>query len=210
MKQWRVGTLSMGITLLLMGVAVAVSIWSGTGAYNMLLWVAPLVFILLGAEILLYIWFAGSERTTLRYDWISLFIVGMIGSFSLAMAGLISTGILDELRGAMRQMERTALIETAPISVPEKIDKIVVQALRPVSVDQVDGGKVQLLGQVQYWAAEPIDTSEQLISTSVVGTVMYVMVGEFERHNGPIQSNAYNAQMTLILPKSIKIEQRGF
>ncbi|MFX3634657.1 MAG: hypothetical protein ACE3L7_17155 [Candidatus Pristimantibacillus sp.] len=211
-KGWRVGSLSMGITLLLLGVAVAISIWSGMDSVSLLLWVAPVVFILLGSELLLYLRFAGNEKIMLRYDWMSIFFVAVIGSGSIVMASLASTGVLDEFQEALQRTERSIVVQSEPVSVPDGIQKIVVQAFRPIQLDEGTSRDLQLVGQVQYWSVKPFEKSEteDILSANVVGSTMYVMVGSYEHKNGAFVSETVNAQLTLVLPKEIEVVQRGF
>lgn len=210
MKAWRVGSLSMGITLLLLGAAVAISVWSGTEALNTILWVAPLVFILLGGELLLYLWLAGNERIIIRYDWMSVFFVAIIGTGSIAMAAFSSTGLLGQFRESLQVEDRTAIVQTEPVNVPENVSKIVVQSFKPVKLDEGDGRDVVLLGQLQYRAVDPLEHPDRMISTNTVGSTMYVMVSRPDYKNGSIVSESVHPQLTLILPKDIEVEQREF
>lgn len=89
-RTWRVGSLSMGITLMLIGTALAVSLWQDAEAYELLLWVAPVVFVLLGAELLIYLRTAGKHGMIVRYDWISVLFVG---APELSSGGLSETVI---------------------------------------------------------------------------------------------------------------------
>lgn len=210
MREWRVGSLSMGITLLLIGISIAVSIWSGTDALNALLWVAPVVFILLGAELLIHLKLSGKEKPVMRYDWMSMFYVAVIGAGSLLMASFASTGLLGEVRDQLQMMERTAIVQSDPVTVPDGIKKIVVQSLRPVQLDQGESRAVQLLGQVQYWSPKPLKQPEQMVATSTVGSTMYVLINGFEHKDGVIGSESVNQELTLVLPQEIEIEKRGF
>ncbi|WP_138756115.1 hypothetical protein [Paenibacillus sinopodophylli] len=209
-RTWRVGSLSMGVTLMLIGTALAVSLWQDIEAYEVLLWVAPIVFIMLGAELLLYLKFSSSERAVVRYDWISVFFVGVIGMVSLGLALLMSTGLFDELQRGLHMTERSAFVESKTIKVPADISKIVVQALDGVEIDQTDGRELQLLGQIRYWSAEKLDRLDnKMLQTKVVGTTMYVMVGLVERREGGLFSDTVDAGLTLVVPKGIEVVEKG-
>ncbi|GGG86899.1 hypothetical protein [Paenibacillus radicis (ex Gao et al. 2016)] len=210
MKAWRVGSLSMGVTLLLLGAAIAVSIWNGTDSVNLLLWVAPVVFILLGTELLLYLWLAGTERTVMRYDWMSVFFVSVLGVGAVAMVSLTSTGLLGEFRQSLQITERTAVVKTDAVKVPDTVKKIIVQSFEQVQLDKAEVQDVRLLGQVQYWAVEPMKQPESIISTDTVGSTMYVMIGSFQQKNRGIVSESYHPKLTLVLPQGIEVEERGF
>lgn len=207
-RTWRVGSLSMGVTLVLMGTALAVSLWQNLEAYEVLVWIAPIVFVMLGAELLLYLKFSGSERAIVSYDWISIFFVGVIGTASIGLALLMSTGLFDELQRGLNMTQRSAFIETNAVEVPASIQKIVVHSLNRIELGETDTHEVQLIGQVRYWSAEKLDKMDML-QTKTIGTTMYVMIGALERRDGGIVSDTVDPQLTLVLPKDIEIVQRG-
>lgn len=206
---WRVGSLSMGITLMLIGTALAVSLWQDIEVYEMLLWVAPIVFILLGAELLIYLKLSGSDHTIVRYDWISVFFVGVIGSCSLVLALLLSTGVFDELKRGMQMTQRSAFVDTVEEAVPDQITKIIVHTLGEVEINESNSRHLQLFGQVRYWSAEPLSNiNHNIMRTNTIGTTMYVMIGTVDRRDGGFISDTVNAQFTLVLPEGIEVQVR--
>lgn len=211
MRTWRVGSLSMGVTLILIGTALAASIWQDIEAYEMLLWVAPVVFIMLGAELLLYLKFSGSDRAIVRYDWISVFFVGLIGTASLALALLMSTGIFDELQRDLQTTQRSVFVQPQPLQVPDNINRIVVQSIGGVDIEETDAREAKLFGQVRYWSSEPlIDPDKELMQTTIAGNTLYMIIGTFDRRDGGLVNDAYDSQLTLALPKGIEVERRGY
>jgi len=208
-RTWRVGSLSMGITLMMIGTALAVSLWQDIEAYEMMLWVAPVVFIMLGAELLLYLKFSGSARAVVRYDWVSVFFVGMIGTVSLGLALLMSTGVFDELQRGLNTMQRSAFVSTSKVEVPVNIDKIVIQSQNPIEIEAADSSALQLIGQVSYWSADQLKQSDdKWLSTTVSGNTMYVMVGAVDRKDGGLVTDYVNAQLTLVVPSGIEIVEK--
>lgn len=200
----------MGVTLMLIGTALSVSLWTDIDSYDMLLWVAPVVFILLGVELLLYLKISGSERAIVRYDWISVFFVGIIGTASLGLALLMSTGLFDELQRGLHMTQRSAFVETQTVPVPADVKKIVVQSMDGVELGETETREVQLFGQVRYWSAEPLTRlDDQIMRTNTVGSTLYVMIGTIERRDGGLISDSVNPQLTLVLPKGVEVEQRG-
>ena len=205
---WRVGSLSMGITLMLMGTALAVSIWQDAEAYELLLWVAPIVFILLGAELLIHLKLSGSRHTQLRYDWMSVFFVGCIGIASLLLALLMSTGLFDQLKDITQTTQRTAIVNADKIAVPAEIKKIVIQAVDPVTIEESNMREAQLLGQIRYWSAKPNTTiNEDIMQTKVVGTTMYFIIGSMDRRDGGLITDTIRPMLILSLPKDIEVQR---
>lgn len=208
-RTWRVGSISMGVTLMLIGTALAVSIWQDAEAYELMLWVAPIVFIMLGAELLLYLKFSGSERAIVKYDWVSVFFVGMIGTISLGLALLMSTGVFDELQRGLNTMQRSAFVSTSKVEVPSTINKLVVQSMYNVEVEAADSSSLQLIGQVRYWSADPLKQSDdKWLSTSITGNTMYVMVGSVDHKDGGMFSDQVNPQLTLLVPAGVEVVKK--
>lgn len=208
-RSWRVGSLSMGVTLLLMGTALAVSLWQNIEAYEILMWVAPIVFIMLGAELLLYLKFSGSEHTIVRYDWISVFFVGTIGIVSLGLALLMSTGLFDELQRGLQMTQRSAFVETKTEQVPVTINKIIVDSLSGINIDEIDTREIKLLGQIQYWSSDKLERlDDKILKINTIGSTMYVLIGSVDHKDGGLISDTVAAQLTLMVPKGVEIVQR--
>lgn len=207
-RTWRVGSLSMGVTLILMGTALAVSIWQDIESYEMLMWVAPIVFIILGAELLLYLKFSGSDRAIVRYDWISVFFVGVVGTASLGLALLMSTGLFDELKRELQMIQRSAFVETEKVQIPANVDKIVVNAMSSVDFSETETRELQLIGQVRYWSVDKAERlDDNIMRMNTVGNTLYVRIAAIEHKDGGFVSDTISPQLTLIVPKGVKIEQ---
>ncbi|MFD0590486.1 hypothetical protein ACFQZE_21070 [Paenibacillus sp. GCM10027627] len=210
-RSWRVGTLSMGFTLMLIGTAFAVSLWQEIDAYDMLLWVAPLVFILLGLELLIYLFVSGKRDTVIRYDWISVFFVGLVGFASVVMALLMSTGLFDELERQMKTTERTVYVESEKAAVPDKIIKIVLQSPVEIAIDKTSGQELQLLGQIRYWSDEALSretASKNIMTTKTIGDVMYVFVNPPDAVAGSWFSVSADPGLTLAIPDGVALDRR--
>lgn len=205
----RVGSLSMGITLLLIGAALAASLWMDAKAYDMLLWVAPLVFILLGAELLISLKRTGNGDAVLSYDWVSVFFVGLLGAASLLFAAFTSTGIMEEIRHAVTATERSVYVDTAANEVPEGVTKIVVQSFEPLTVEEGDVRQIRLIGQIRYRSEEPLRQNEEdMVHVTVTGKTMYVMVGTAQHTGGRFSDDRIETNLTLLVPEGIEIENR--
>lgn len=76
-RRWRVGTLSMGLSLLFLGGLVMASQWKGADVFETTLAWWPIIFILLGLEIVIYtLWFRGKGK--MYYDVLSVLFVGFL------------------------------------------------------------------------------------------------------------------------------------
>lgn len=82
MRQWRVGSLSMGIFLIVLGAALLLNRIGGIDASEILFKWWPVILILLGLEILGHEYFSKGTSPKIKYDGISVFIIIIILVFS--------------------------------------------------------------------------------------------------------------------------------
>lgn len=83
-REWRVGTLSMGVLLIVLGCVLFVSQIQGWSSIQIIFKLWPLVLIMLGAEILGFLFFSRKENSVVKYDGFSIFIILVIVFFSVA------------------------------------------------------------------------------------------------------------------------------
>ena len=78
MRQWRVGTLTMGIMLIVLGVVILISQFKNASILTAVLKWWPLALILLGCEVLAYIAFSKAGQERVLYDGFSIFLIVII------------------------------------------------------------------------------------------------------------------------------------
>ncbi len=83
MRRWRVGSFSMGISLIFVGVLLLLGqIKAIQSVYLILTW-WPIVLIILGIEILVHIYLSKEEDPKVKYDVFSMIIISVLIVFSL-------------------------------------------------------------------------------------------------------------------------------
>lgn len=100
MRSKRVGTISMAIVLIGLGLTMFIAQISKISAIELAIKFWPLVLILLGGEILWYSVQAKKEKEEIkiRYDVFSVFIVMVILFTNIVIYGLMETGVLDYIK----------------------------------------------------------------------------------------------------------------
>ena len=98
MKNKRVGTISMGIVLIFFGILMFVSQVSSFSAVEIFIKFWPGILIILGLEILYYVYTNKSEETKIKYDGFSIFIVTVILILNMFIYGLMETGVMDLIK----------------------------------------------------------------------------------------------------------------
>ena len=97
MRTWRVGTFSMGASLVFLGLILFFSRFLDLNLVQVMTSWWPLLLVVLGIEILLYLILSRQEKPLLKYDFLSIFFVGLIGTVDIAFALLSATGNMGKV-----------------------------------------------------------------------------------------------------------------
>ncbi|MFH5187008.1 hypothetical protein ACHHV8_32970 [Paenibacillus sp. TAB 01] len=213
MKKWRVGTLSMGISLIMLGTVLFTSQWRGTEAFDAFLTWWPIVFVLLGLEILGYLVFAKKENSVLYYDMLSLFFVGVLCIGCLGFALLTSTGLLNEVRSMLGAVEQTKDLPAVKEALGEGVKKVIVQSPdQDIKVDQSTERSVQVFGtyreRVRAGEQEQTLAKDQVVSVHTVGDTLYVQIKRLPQERG-LDSFYPWMSVTVVVPQDVQVERRG-
>jgi len=206
-KVWRIGSLSMGITLIMIGVAFAASLWQEFSALVLMQWVTPFVFIMLGGEVLLQIKFVNHERYEVKFDWLGTFFVAIVGIGALIAAAVMSTGIFDEMKKGLNLKQQTLFVQEENIIISEKIDRIVVKTFLPVQIEEHDElSKVQLTGSIQYESAERLGQQiEQYMHTQITSSTLYIFINNIDQNRSGFVNERVNSKLVLNVPSGKEI-----
>jgi len=95
MREWRVGTLSMGLLLMGSGIGLLYAQFNRIAVVDMTLKWWPLIFILLGVEVLVQYYFRKNEDSKIKYDVFSIFIILIIVLAGVAVQSASEFGLID-------------------------------------------------------------------------------------------------------------------
>jgi hypothetical protein len=87
MRKWRVGTLSMGILLIIVGILLLYGELNGISTINLIFTWWPVILITLGIEVLAHVYFSIEESPKIKYDGFSIFIILLIVLVTLSAYG---------------------------------------------------------------------------------------------------------------------------
>ncbi|QGQ93449.1 hypothetical protein EHS13_00150 [Paenibacillus psychroresistens] len=209
-KRWRVGTLSMGVSLISLGLTLLVSSWQGIIAFDTLIKLWPIIFVLLGCEILLYLFLSRSEKPILHYDVFSIAFVSFLCLCCLLFSLLTSTGLMEEFRYTINSNVATADLPDTKFDVPVGIEKIIVQtADRKLKIDTNSLPEIRLLGiyqkDVTLKSEQPALKSEDVVTTKTIGKTMYVLIKQLPEKRG-FERDQPVSSMILVVPQAIPVE----
>ncbi|TDA70301.1 MAG: hypothetical protein D9V47_01810 [Clostridia bacterium] len=209
-RQWRVGSFSMGLVLVLLGVALLVA-QDGPGRVLELVhrwW--PVTPILLGGEILLAGYFVRDEKPRLKYDWLAIIAVIAVVMFTLGLAGLAASGVLPALERSFSAAEYTVALPELSIPPGEGVTGIVVQGAGDrVEIRSSTGPEVLLFGQAHIRAVSEQEArslaSLAAASTRRAGDTLFLTLSDVPvpRDFSPGHPEQ---QWTLLVPAGMRLE----
>jgi hypothetical protein len=210
MRTWRVGTISMGASLLFLGVFLLLSQFAGWDLTRVMISWWPIILIVLGIEILVYLFLAKSEKPILKYDFLSIFFVGIIGMAGIGFAVISATGLLDVVDETLSREERTLDLPTLSQALEGNIKRVVVNAEHyPVHVEGTPSQEVSVFGTYTSSVSKgkgPITEVEDYLSVNKKGDTLYLNVKRM-----PEESIAFNhyygsIDATILVPENVKLE----
>lgn len=216
MRKWRVGTLSLGVLLIALGVIILIAQVNQYRILDTMLTWWPIVLILIGGEILWQIYTSKDQDPRVRYDVFSMFIILVVVSFSIGMYALTSTGVLEMVTRAVSSRNMTLEIPRSSFEVDNSIEEIIIKAPRESLNLEVSAGKnlvmfgTATLDAVDEKEAEGI-IEQGKMSVNREGEKLYVSIVPMPR-SGDMKPGVYDVRYTLLLPKGkkIRIESTGY
>jgi hypothetical protein len=212
MKSWRVGTLSMGLSLVLVGITLLISMWNGSTAFDTLITWWPIVFVLLGLEILIYVAIKGKEQSVVHYDMFSILFVGVLCFLCIGFALAAGSGLTQEIRQALGSENRTYDLPEIEQSIPAGVTKIIVQSSGAVpTIDTITSREVHLFGNYNVTHSQedaPVLHVDDVASIRTIDHTMYISIKELPKHVGLNESYPHTT-LTLAFPQDVPYELRG-
>ena len=209
MRVWRVGTISMGASFILLGIVLFLSQWRGGEVYSLFLSWWPFILIVLGIEMLVYLGLA-KEEGRIKYDFLSIFFVGILGTLALSFMLLSVSGLVEDFRDVLRGEEYTLDLPIVAEQVPEGIERIIVEAHHhPLTIETSDEQLLQVFGTYETnQADQELAGFNEYVNYYKSGDILYVTFKKL-----PTKTGIFHSQMqmkpTFIVPNNIDLEVRA-
>lgn len=177
MRQWRVGTISMGIMLIGIGVLLLVEKVNGIASINLIIKWWPLILVLLGVEILGFVYFSKEESPKIKYDGFSIFMVIVIIIFS-AGAYIITSFPLGNGRfvisngyiGTYKYDSNYTKKKAIEAKESKKLD--IINSYGNIEVERSDSSKVEVTAEIA------IRNNDETYSKSISDKIVEVSQGD--------------------------------
>ncbi|GGD26437.1 LiaF transmembrane domain-containing protein [Pontibacillus salipaludis] len=210
MRKWRVGTVSMGLSLIFLGVLLMVGQFTDWDPVTLTMSWWPFILIVLGIEVLVYIALSKKEKPIVQYDFLSIFFIGVLGMVALGLYLMTSLGLVNEVKGAMNAERVEGPLPSIEESISEDINTIVLeQAYDDLVVETNTAGKVHIFGTFTSEFLEQEDLKEtDVASINKVGDKLYIQLLQGPSKEGMHYSRT-TFNRTISLPEDVDVEIRG-
>ena len=213
MRRWRVGTVSLGILLIALGIVLLAAQLKQKDILDMLLTWWPLVLVLIGGEILVFVYTAKEPDPKVKYDVFSMFVVLVILFCSIGAYALTATGAVEKISWIADSRVITVEMPVQRITVDETVKKIVVSASDgKLNIKKSSTAEVVSFGQAAINAADRQE-AEDLIKQNQTyihreGDTLFLEYISPDRQ-GNYRPYVTSLRHTLLLPAGIDVEIRG-
>lgn len=193
MRQWRVGSISMGLALILFGVLIMVGQIRGWGtSLEIAVRWWPLVLILVGIEVLVASALAGQDKAFIRYDWFGVLVTLFIVLCSAGLYTLTAAGVLPAVQSALASAVYSVELPEESIRVDRDVSKVVVTAedgeVEIRAAVQEEPGLMVIFGDGRVSASSEEEAMNWAKGARVVtrkhGTALYVSLKPPARRHG--------------------------
>lgn len=213
MRTWRVGTISMGISLLSLGIFLFVSQILLIDLTKIMLAWWPMILIVLGLEILFYLFINRKDKPLLKYDFLSIIFVGIIGMAGILFAALSTTGLLDLAEEVIGQEKQTYDLPAFTEKIDDSVKRVVVNTRDyPLTVESTPDHTVSMFGTYSGWTNEKgtiLSKSDDYLSSQKKGDTLYLTVKSLPSSQGRLINYYNDMQGTLLIPENVKLEIIG-
>jgi len=214
MRSWRVGTVSMGSALLLLGVFLLVSTFTGVELNSVLMSWWPVILIILGFEILLFLFFRGKQELNLKYDVFSILFIGFLGTVAVSFAIVSSMGLTEKVSAAITSQEVTDDLPAFDEIISNDIERIVLETNQEnLSIEGTNDHNLHIFGTF----TQRVSTSEESIvndSTDYVtvverGDTLFVTVKDLPSGISWQQNDLPSMSTHILIPNNVELEVRS-
>lgn len=211
MRQWRVGSFSMALILIFLGIGlIATHFYETTKAFELVITWWPLALILLGAEILVAGFLSRNDQLPLKYDGWSIFLVIILFLFCLGNYTLYYSGVIPEIREAIAISEHSCPVPDLEIDLAG-INRVLVSSRGgDLELHSISGNKLTILGLAAIPASTPEAARELAEATGaetrVIRDTLYIRIDPVAGQNNIFRGSSSRSSWALFIPAAATLE----
>ncbi|WP_456272555.1 hypothetical protein [Bacillus sp. AK031] len=212
MRVWRVGSISMGAALIFLGLMLLFTqIFEWDTAYVLSGW-WPFILIILGGEMLFYLFFSRQENTKVKYDILSILFVAVIGTAGIGFTVVQATGVMGAVHGWVSAEEKTLEIPAFSKNLSDDIKRVVVNTgPHALTIEGGTGDEVSMFGTYRSTiinGENMLKDVSDYLQFEENGDSLYITLKGLPSEPNPFGGyNEMNA--TLVVPASVGLEVKG-
>ncbi len=212
MRKWRVGSVSMGAALVFLGIFLLLAqFFNWDPAFAVLSW-WPILFIILGIEIIVYLVKSKENKPHVQYDFLSIIFISFIGTAGIGMALFSSSGFLDMAEQLVKAEVRTVDLPKLEQASLEGVERIVVDAgTYPLQIESTSGNELTMFGMYKERASSEeilIDQVEDYALVVNKGDTLYITLKDLphQRYAGFYG----DVEAKILIPSHIDVELNSY
>lgn len=207
MRQWRVGTVSMGLLLLFSGIGLLYAQFNQlTVAHVAMKW-WPVLFVVLGIEVLVQNYLNRKQESKIKYDIFSIFIILLIVVTGLGIQAASEVGLVKYAQNMISMQNYSLQSPDTEIPLDKQIQRIVVEAASNTSVkihtapsNSILYYSTALLRAQSKEEAQNLLQQRAEVNTHLAGTTLYLSL------NLSGSDRLYQGGYSLFLPEGLPVE----
>jgi hypothetical protein len=209
MRTWRVGTFSMGASLVFLGLFLFLSRFLGFDLVHVMSAWWPILLIVLGIEILLYLFFSRQEKPILKYDFVSIIFVGLLGMAGILFATLSATGIMEKVVEVVAREEVSLELPDFSYKMDDSIKRVVLRTVDyQTTIEATEEKEVSMFGTYRTQTSKReklLASADDYVYANQKGDTLYINVKTLPNESGPFYSHREVAS-TILIPKDVELE----
>lgn len=172
----------------------------------------PVLLVVLGVEILVYLFLSRQEQPILKYDFLSIFFVGLIGTTGIIFAVLSSAGVMGKVEEVMAKEVRSYDLPAFSYKTDDSIKRVVVRSVGyDMTVEATEDKEVSMFGTYRVETAKKtalLKNADDIVTANQKGDTLYLNFKMLPDEMGPFNSQGIVAA-TILVPNDVKLEVVG-
>ncbi len=212
MRKWRVGTVSMGILLVALGIGLLFAQINQIPVLEFILKWWPVVLVILGIETLVYVFTSKQDESKVKFDVFSIILISLIMIFSVgayAVSSLLKGVNIDTIFPAfMHYNYESSFVKKMTVDPEGKSKMLVENAHGNVYIEKGTGANIEVEANITIRNND--EEYAKNISDSLIEVTVTDKVKIRSRRNDYLDNKAMiksiNINYTIKVPKDIEIE----
>ncbi|WP_421383050.1 hypothetical protein ACOJQI_02040 [Bacillus salacetis] len=173
----------------------------------------PFILVVLGGEMLFFIFFTNQENGRVKYDLLSILFVAVIGTAGIGLTILQATGVMGAMQNWMTAEEKTVEIPTFNQSIEEGIKRVVLDTgQQDLTIEGGTGDEVSMFGTYRSTfikGENKLNSPQDYLHYEVKGDSLYITLKQLPVDSNPFGSRYTEMNATLVVPTKVGLEVLG-